>query len=156
MYENYRTYLSTGIPVFDDLIDVKQHLTGLKKWLDLGLELGLFESTLKQIKLRHRENTDECLKEMLTSWLKREDDVRIKGEVNWATLVTALRSHTVNENGIADAIADKYELKSLTQYSNVDFLAPWQQLQEGAVSRHVYRFVPHYIINNSYFYALYI
>ena len=130
MYDNYRTFLSTGIPVFDDLIDVKQHLTGLKKWFDLGLELGLFESTLKQIKLRHREKTAECLKEMLTSWLKQEDDARKKGEVNWATLVIALRSHTVKENGIADAIADKYKLKSVTNYSNVDILSPRQELLE--------------------------
>ena len=105
-------------------------MTGLKKWFDLGLELGLFESTLKQIKLRHREKTAECLKEMLTSWLKREDDVRKKGEVNWASLVTALRSHTVNENAIADAIADKYKLKSVTNYSNVDILSPRQELLE--------------------------
>ena len=131
MHNNYITYLSTGILVFDDLIDVKQHLTGLKRWFDLGLELGLFESTLKQIKLRHREKTAECLKEMLTSWLKREDDVRKKGEVNWVTLVTALRSHIVKENGIADAIADKYKLKSVTNYSNMDILSPRQKIQEA-------------------------
>lgn len=95
----YYLYLDTY-----ELSDVKRHLKGLKRWFDLGLELGLFQSTLQQIKLRYRENSRPCSEEMLTSWLKQEDGVRKKGGANWPTLVSALRTPTVDENDIADAI----------------------------------------------------
>ena len=45
------------------------------RWLDLGLKLGLFHTTLEAIKVNCRNDVRECLRECLVKWLNRFDHV---------------------------------------------------------------------------------
>ena len=43
-------------------------------------------------------------KSLVTAWLKKQDKVMEKGAPSWSTLVNALRSRHLRQNGIADKI----------------------------------------------------
>ena len=90
----------------------------MKKWFDLGIELGLPKSDLQHIKLKNREDLKECLKKMLTTWLKL-DAMRKRENITWATLVEALKSEIVNEKDIADKIAKKYKATKYPQHTTI-------------------------------------
>ena len=45
------------------------------RWLDLGLKLGLFHTTLEAVKANCRNDVRECLRECLVKWLNRFDNV---------------------------------------------------------------------------------
>ena len=66
-------------------------------WYNLGLELGLDESTLNAIKINCREQVEDCFREMLSKWLQSVTP-------SWNALVKALRDPTVNFPHIADRI----------------------------------------------------
>ena len=72
-------------------------VSDVSEWLILGLALGLRMPTLKNITSNHKI-------EMLTKWLNQVDRCR----PSWNTLVKALRSPTVQEYAVANAIAEKY------------------------------------------------
>ena len=68
--------------------------------MDIGLQLGLDSSDLKQI-ATNNQNTKDQLREML--------DMRIKqGGLTWEKIVKALENVTVAENVKADEIRKKY------------------------------------------------
>ena len=63
-------YISTTVQkqvklknAYEDLIDISH------QWYDLGLQLEL-EGTLENIKSDNPENSQHCLREMLSTWLK--------------------------------------------------------------------------------------
>ena len=58
-------------------------------WYALGLKLGLYDTTLSDIKSNYSE-VEDCLRECLAKWLQRADGVDDKGGANWTTLVKAL------------------------------------------------------------------
>ena len=64
----------------------------------LGLALGLSYAKLKKL--------EKCtfLPDMLSMWLREEDDVIKVGPPTWSTLVKALREDIVGQNGIAQTI----------------------------------------------------
>ena len=100
----YNIYLSYNTGILE-LKKVERPLKDLKRWYELGLQLGLFESTLQDINLRYPKETG---RESLYRWLKKEDDVRKRGGCSWRTLVAALRTLTKDENVIADAVEKQY------------------------------------------------
>ncbi len=69
------------------------------RWRPLGIELGLYPSDLGGI----RGEDDECLKKVLTIWLRRRSL-----EPNFANLVAALRDETVDREDVAHNIVQKY------------------------------------------------
>ncbi|XP_019852670.1 PREDICTED: uncharacterized protein LOC109582420 isoform X1 [Amphimedon queenslandica] len=70
-----------------------------KSYYRLGLSLGLLHRTLDIIKTDNNSSVEHCLREVLTKWLKKADNVE---KPTWSALVAALRS--INENAVAEEI----------------------------------------------------
>ena len=85
--------------LLDELADI------LDKWHVLGLQLELKEGTLKAIESDYPKNSRDCLREMLSTWLK------IEPRATWHTLCAALRSRTVGEEKLANDLEAKYMQK---------------------------------------------
>jgi predicted RNase H-like nuclease (RuvC/YqgF family) len=77
---------------------------GDARWMDLGLALGLYHSTIKQIQLDCNGSHD-CLVETLDKWMRRADNVMSKGRPSWDTLADALRR--IDENTSAQYITEQ-------------------------------------------------
>ena len=58
-------------------------------YYDLGLELGLHDRTLDNIK-SDNSNAKDRLRECISKWLKRVNDVNERGGANWKTLCDAV------------------------------------------------------------------
>ena len=83
-----------------------QHLS-CSVWHDLGLQLGLYDPTLKDIEGDNNKVSHKCFRECMSAWLKGEDKVReVGGGPCWLSLVSAL--DTIGEQQIATNIRDKY------------------------------------------------
>ena len=74
-------------------------------WHELGLELGLCDPTLKKIESDIRGDTQACLRETLSAWLRQEDGVKEKGAPSWFTLAKALDA--IGEHSIANMAYEK-------------------------------------------------
>ena len=62
-------------------------------WYNLGLQLGIHDPTLKRIEndvMSKGGDTQTCLRECLSAWLRQEDSVKEKGSPRWFTLARAL------------------------------------------------------------------
>jgi Uma2 family endonuclease len=97
----FSLYIYTGV---DDLHQLSSYLHDIsyESSLCLGLALGL-----SYPKLRRLEKATFLL-DMLSMWLREEDDVIKFGPPTWKTLVNALRDKTVGQNGIAQTIEDDH------------------------------------------------
>ena len=60
------------------------------RWSPLGLQLGLLQPTLTDIKAKYNNDPDECLQECLTRWLSRADNVDESGGPTVESLTSAL------------------------------------------------------------------
>ena len=87
----------------DDLQDVFSRIIKAKKnWFELGLDLGIQADILEGIE--SYKNSDKAhLREMLTHWL------RSSPSRTWKDICDALRSDTVRQDVLADAIEGKYQ-----------------------------------------------
>lgn len=74
------------------------------KWNSFGLQLKMNYDDLTAIKKECREDPEECLKELLSRWLKRADP-----KPTWKALVKALKSKTVGFGGLAQEVKRKYD-----------------------------------------------
>uniref|UniRef100_A0A1X7TB67 Death domain-containing protein n=1 Tax=Amphimedon queenslandica TaxID=400682 RepID=A0A1X7TB67_AMPQE len=90
----------------DQLIDVLNLLKRCgfpqRRWKELGLTLGLHKNTLDAIERNHPGDVSRCLKECLSQWLSRADNVDSKGGATFDSLSDALKS--MNENAAADKL----------------------------------------------------
>ena len=85
------------------LIEAYEDLVGIShKWHDIGLRLELEEGTLKAIESDYPKNAQDCLREMLSTWLK------VEPRATWRTLCAALCSRTVGEEKLASNMLAKY------------------------------------------------
>ena len=82
-----------------DVREVTNYLLTLRtsEIYKLGIELGLFPSRLSTL----REKPDIFLYEVISAWLRRADSCSCP---TYKTLVKALKSKRLGENGIADDI----------------------------------------------------
>ena len=100
------TFLSTlTLSLFlgeKDLLDITDYLLDLDKShiYHLGLVLGLRQTKVKTLK-----DSDTFLDDVITAWLRKEDQVTEKGEPSWTVLVNALKHRRVGQTGIANNIA---------------------------------------------------
>ena len=74
--------------------------------MSLGLELGLYHTTLKSIEREECRDVEKCKIEMLAGWLEKRDNVAIVGVPCWATLEKALRN--IEKNELANTIQKHY------------------------------------------------
>uniref|UniRef100_A0A1X7TPQ5 Death domain-containing protein n=1 Tax=Amphimedon queenslandica TaxID=400682 RepID=A0A1X7TPQ5_AMPQE len=89
--------------ILDQLIDVlnlfKRCGFPQTRWKKLGLTLGLLMDSLDAIERNHPGDVYQCLKECLSKWLSRADNVDSKGGATFDSLSDALKS--MNENAAA-------------------------------------------------------
>ena len=69
------------------------------KWKTIGIELKLEITDLDAISMKHGSDTDACLTEMLTMWLKRTEH-----RPKWSTMIRALESRPVGFQQLAEDI----------------------------------------------------
>ena len=72
----------------------------------LGMSLGLSVGRVKSMFASAIDNV-AFLDEVITAWLQRVDQVDKRGIPSWRSLVAALRSKRVGQNGIANDIECK-------------------------------------------------
>lgn len=87
--------------VVKDVCEITEYLLDLeKKHITLlGLELGLTHPKLKDM-----EYSTTFREDVITAWVRMEDNVIEKGEPSWAVLASALRQRRVGQTGIARKI----------------------------------------------------
>ena len=94
--------------IIDRLVDVIDLLKRFgfpeAKWDDLGLRLGLLQTTLEAIERNNHGDVSRCLTRCLSQWLRRADNVDNRGGATWDSLSTALRS--MNEVAVADELSE--------------------------------------------------
>ena len=73
-------------------------------WFNLGVALGLFPDTLREIESNHRGETRRCQTEMVIAWLQMKDN----SQPSWQALVSALSSPLVNRIEITTMIAEEH------------------------------------------------
>ena len=88
-------------PVNEDFLDITEYLDMEKTDVyNLGLVLGL-----SQHKLKANIDSKSFLDDVISAWLRKEDQVIKRGEPSWAVLVAALKHRRVDQTGIASNIA---------------------------------------------------
>ena len=55
-------------------------LFGKHNWQAFGLEAGLYHNNLQAIEANNHKDVDACFRECVASWLKRQDNVDVKGK----------------------------------------------------------------------------
>uniref|UniRef100_A0A1X7URD7 Death domain-containing protein n=1 Tax=Amphimedon queenslandica TaxID=400682 RepID=A0A1X7URD7_AMPQE len=108
--EKFNTDTTVKLDIKDLDIVIKeltsdQHLP-CSVWQALGLQLGLYDDKLKDIKVDYHGQSVDCFHECMSAWLRGEDKVRDKGGSSWSSLATAL--DTIEEKFIATNIRNKY------------------------------------------------
>ena len=89
-------------PVNEDFLDITEYLIDMEKTdvYNLGLVLGL-----SQHKLKANIDSKSFLDDVISAWLRKEDQVTKRGEPSWRVLVMALKHRRVSQTGIARNIA---------------------------------------------------
>ena len=78
----------------------------IDKWFQIGVQLGVGESKLRQI--RADNNTVHmCFTELISFWLNGNTQVA----ASWESIIGVLESHFVNEKGLANQLREKAGLK---------------------------------------------
>ena len=90
-----------AIPGEEDLTDITDYLLPLEKThiYNLGLVLGV-----SQRKTKAMMDSSTFLDDVIAAWLRREDQVKKKGEPSWTVLVRALEHPRVGQCGISQNI----------------------------------------------------
>lgn len=68
-----------------------------KKWMDIGVDLGLDIDVLFKIRAQYGDDPAACMREMILVWLKSLNPLP-----TWRNLSNSLRAEAVNEVGLAD------------------------------------------------------
>ena len=88
-----------------DIINaLKQGCFPSHRWSPLGLQLGLLQPTLSDIRAKYRDDPENCLQECLTLWLSKTDNVTESGGPTWDSLASALNK--LGENSTANKIME--------------------------------------------------
>ncbi len=81
------------------------------KWYNVGLGLGLPVDVLKAIRYDCHSQCLDCLREMLTAWLKSGCNT------TWEKIFEVLNSQTVGEVVLSHSLAAKYSTEVTTTRS---------------------------------------
>ena len=75
------------------------------KWREIGIQLGIELSELKGFEMSHTVAIPlHLLSEVLSYWIDEHTDV----PVTWESLITVLKSPSVDENVLAERMHSKY------------------------------------------------
>ena len=83
------------------MLEVTDYLQNMEKThiYNLGLVLGL-----RQIRVKDMMDSPTFRDDVIAAWLRKEDQVKEKGEPSWQILINALKHSRVGQTGIADRI----------------------------------------------------
>lgn len=97
-------YTTTGE---DDLADSIRELTDVAaKWRNIGIQLGIRDS---QLEAMQGDSPLDCLRQMLSTWLRKNYNVKQFGEPTWAKLVEVIDHSAGGGNpSLAMEIAKKH------------------------------------------------
>ena len=86
----------------EDFLEITEYLIDMPKTdvYNLGLVLGL-----SQHKVAANMDSKTFLDDVISAWLRKEDQVIKKGDPSWTVLVSALQHRRVGQTGIACSIA---------------------------------------------------
>ena len=74
----------------DDLLDIIRSLTDVAaEWRNIGIFLSIRDSQLEAIQVQGQKPL-HCMREVLSTWLRRNYNVERFGEPTWAKLVEAV------------------------------------------------------------------
>ena len=94
--------MSRGHPSKLELKDLTGALNNMAdKWMRLGIRLGIPKSTLDTIAGNCHHNAQNCLAEMLNTWLQQQVD-----PPSWANIVDAVES--LGDNQLGRELREKY------------------------------------------------
>ena len=95
------------IPGEEDLTDITDYLLPMEKThiYNLGLVLGI-----SQHKTKAMMDSSTFLDDVIAAWLRREDQVKKKGEPSWTVLVRALEHPRAGQCGISQNIRKEKRL----------------------------------------------
>ena len=97
------------VTFFSDKESIQKVLRELSEitheWFNLGLALGLKDSTLSGIET-DKQPVDERKREMVRSWLQQKDDCK----PSWQALVIALEDRLVKRRDVAEIIKQNYKI----------------------------------------------
>jgi len=101
----------------DDLRDVISTVADITlRWQDLGVSLGIRQSELENILSDRSHSPVNCLKLMLTQWLRQNYNVERFGEPTWRRLVEAVGDHMGGNNVVlAQTIAREHLAPTLIE-----------------------------------------
>lgn len=83
--------------VLNEVFDVRA------KWYTVGLELKMNAGNLEAIKIKCRDDPDECFRELLSTWLKQ-----VYPKPTWTALANALESRTVGNEQLAEVVRQNH------------------------------------------------
>ena len=72
------------------------------EWMDLGLQLGVDQATLRIIRQDNHHVIEDCFTDMLSEWLKMIDPLP-----SWEGLIAALESPSVNQKDLASVVMNE-------------------------------------------------
>lgn len=99
MHNEYMNF-HTGHLTLSKIRSVKNRIWAARcKWYDLGIELKLDITDLDAISKKHGSDTDACLTEMLTMWLKQTEP-----RPKWSTMIKALKREPIGFQQLAEDI----------------------------------------------------
>lgn len=88
-----RSLSHTGIRDLDEVIKIlHSNQFPSSNWQELGLQLGLYYSTLQDIDAKYMRDPKKCLTECLAMWFQKEDKVKEKGDPSWAALALGMEA----------------------------------------------------------------
>ena len=84
-------------------------LFGKSNWQKFGLEAGLYHNNLQEIGTNNSKDVDACFRECVASWLKRQNDVDVKGKPTLLRLADIVEE--TGDKATADEIRKKIKEK---------------------------------------------
>ena len=97
-----------------DLQKVTNELgTVVDKWFQIGVQLGVSESKLREIEADHH-TAQRCFSEVISFWIKGNTHV----PVTWKSLSQVLESSFVNERGLANELRKKCGMEVIESSSS--------------------------------------
>ena len=102
------------------------------EFFGIGLQLGIDESKLKEFEHNY-QSAGRRFSEVISYWLRRNTDT----PVTWESLITVLKSRSVNQKGLAQSLEEQYIVKSNPQIASTP-------TQKGTMNMHA-RFPIYYM-----------
>ena len=100
---DYARLCFVGRLTIDDLKDIISEIRDARsKWEEIGLQLNIRKPDLDAIDKELRGNTQACLKEVITQWLKQVDP-----PPTWSAIISALNHPDVGYEQLAEEIVHK-------------------------------------------------